>query len=740
MIFDFSDFSMEISGKAAVQDETPAFAFRKFLNEPGGAVMKVFCYFLMVFFFIGAHNSLSQKAWDYPLAPKDSVVDNYHGTQISDPYQWMENPEDSRLKKWLEDEVRLTDEYFSSIPFRESIRNYLTDVWNYEKFSVPRKEGDYIIYARNDGLQNQSVVYIQKGLDGQPEVLLDPNQFSEDGSVVLAGYDVSPDQKYVGYAISRGGSDWREFFVMDLQTRKRLPDHLQWIKFSGMAWYKDGFFYSRYDAPDTNARLKSKNEYQKLYYHRLGSLQQEDQLILEDREHPYRGFGAQVTPDEKYLIISVWEGASSGNRLYYQPLGSNSPVIRLIDTSDAHYEFVANDGESFYILTDKDAPNFHLVKVNLHNPDPGSWEEIIPEGEFKISNISFLSGRFIVEYLVDASSVVKIFDQQGKEIGEIPLPGIGTVSGFYGKPQDNETFYSFSSIIVPPTIYHYDVNNNRSTIFRKPEVKFNPNQFVVRREFYTSKDGTRIPIFLVHKKGLKMDGKRPALLYGYGGFNISMTPSFRLTILPLLEKDGVYAQACLRGGGEYGEEWHKAGMREKKQNVFDDFISAAQYLINSKITNPGRLGIYGGSNGGLLVGAVLNQRPELFKVAIAAVGVMDMLRFHKFTIGWAWVPEYGSSDNPDEFQWLIRYSPLHNIRENAPYPAILVTTADHDDRVYPAHSFKYVATLQEKYRGLNPVLLRLEQKVGHGAQTTNKVIDYYTDLWSFFFYNQGVSF
>lgn len=700
--------------------------------------MLKFTLFMTFFLICLSIQAFPQKQWNYPYAPKENIVDDYHGVKVADPYRWMENLEDPRLKKWLQEEIQLTERYFSHIPFREKIRQRLSELWNYEKYSAPRKEGEYYVFSKNEGLQNQSVIYIQKGLNGTPEVLLDPNTFSKDGSVVLTGLFFSNDMKYFGYSISRGGSDWREFYVVDFKTRQLLPDHLKWIKFSGMAWYKAGFFYSRYDAPDSSNRLKQANVFQKLYYHKLGTPQEDDQLILEDPEHPRRGFGAYVTEDEKYLIISVWEGASSGNRLYYKDLEENSGIIHLIDSADAHYNFIGHDNHSFYVLTDRNAPNFRLVRIDLQNPSSDKWVDIIPEGKNKIASVSFLNNHFIVEYLIDASSRVLVFNKSGEKIGEVPLPGIGSVSGFSGKPGDRETFYTFSSFTVPPTIYRYDVVNNKSTLFKKPKVNFDPNQYETKRVFYKSKDGTEIPLFIVHKKGLKIDGQRPTLLYAYGGFNISMTPSFRLTILPLLENNGIYALACLRGGGEYGEEWHKAGMLENKQNVFDDFIAAAEYLIKEKYTNPKKLGIFGGSNGGLLIGAVINQRPELFRVAIAAVGVMDMLRFHKFTIGWAWVNEYGSSDNPEQFKYLIKYSPLHNIRKGLPYPAVLVTTADHDDRVFPAHSFKYIATLQEKYKGPNPALLRVETQVGHGAQTTNKIIDYYTDLWSFFFYNLDI--
>ncbi len=678
------------------------------------------------------------KRLKYPKAKKVDVVDDYFGVKVADPYRWLEDIDSPETKAWVEAEKKLTEWYFSQIPFRDKIRQRLKELWNYERYSLPRKEGPYYIYSKNDGLQEQSVVYIQKGLDGKPEVLIDPNKFSPDGSVILTGLYFSHDLRYYGYSISRGGSDWREFFVVDFKTRRKLPDHLKWIKFSGMAWYKDGFFYCRFERPKGH-KLKEANLYQKIYYHKVGTPQSQDVLIYQDPEHPRRGFGVYVTPDEKYLIIDVWEGASSGNRLYYKELEKDSEIVKLIDRPDAHFYFVAAADGKFLVHTDWKAPNYRVVEIDLSRPERENWRTVIPETGDKLESVSYVGGKLIAIYLKDANSKVTVYDLSGRKLYDVNLPGIGTVYGFAGKPWDKEVFYVFTSFTHPPTIYRYDIEKNRSYLFKKSRVKFNPDDYVTKQVFYRSKDGTRVPLFIVHKKGLKLDGKRPTLLYGYGGFGISLRPSFRITIIPLLENDGVYAMACLRGGGEYGERWHRAGMRENKQNVFDDFIAAAEYLIKAGYTNPQRLAIYGASNGGLLIGAVVNQRPDLFRVAIAAVGVMDMLRYHKFTIGWAWVDEYGCSDNPEQFKYLIKYSPLHNIREGVEYPAILVTTADHDDRVFPAHSFKYVATLQEKYKGENPILLRVETKVGHGSVTVTKTINYYTDLLSFIFYNMGLT-
>ncbi len=698
----------------------------------------LFLGFILVFGFYACQKRAGLK---YPRAKKVNVVDDYFGTKVADPYRWMEDINSPEVKKWIEAEKKLTEEYFSKIPFRDRIRKRLRELWNYEKYSAPQKIGDdYYVFSRNSGLQEQSVVYVQKGLSGKPEVLLDPNKFSRDNSVLLAGLSFSHDLKYFSYAISRGGSDWREFFVVDFRTKKPLSDHLRWIKFSPMAWFRDGFFYSRYPQPRKGETLKQANLNQKVYYHRVGTPQSQDVLVYEDPKHPRRGFSPYVTPDEKYLIISVWEGASTGNMLYYKDLTrKNSPIIKLIDKADAHYNFVGERDGKFLILTDLDAPNYRLVEVDLKRPSKENWKTLIPESKDKLEDVSYVGGKLIATYLKDANSVVKVFSPDGKYLYDIPLPGIGTVYGFYGKPEDKETFFVYTSFTYPPTIYRYDIEKNRVELFKKPRVKFNPEDYVAKEVFYTSKDGTRVPLFIVHRKGLKMDGKRPTLLYGYGGFNIAMRPSFRLTMLPLLENGGIYAMACIRGGGEYGEKWHRAGMLENKQNVFDDFIAAAEYLIKEGYTDSRHLAIFGGSNGGLLIGAVINQRPELFRVAVAAVGVMDMLRYQKFTIGWAWVSEYGSSDNPEQFKYLIKYSPLHNIKEGLPYPAVLVTTADHDDRVFPAHSFKYIATLQEKYKGPNPVLIRIETKAGHGgASGTTRLINYYTDVLSFIFYNMGV--
>jgi len=695
------------------------------------AFLIIFCVYFS--FYLKAQNL------QYPETKKINHIDEYHGVKIADPYRWLEDLNSEETKEWIEAQNKLTNNYLSNIPYREKIKKRLTELWNYERYSTPFKVGDYYVYSKNDGLQEQNVYYIQKGINGEPEILIDPNKLSPDGSVSLSGIFFSHDNKYLSYGISRGGSDWREFYIMEVSTKKLLEDKILWSKFSGNAWYKDGFFYAKYDEPKSGEELKQSNQFQKIFYHKVGTPQTQDELILEDKENPKRLFGVNVTDDEKYLIISVSEGSSSYNLLWYKNLSANSSIIKLIDNFEAEYNFIDNIDDKFLVLTNYQAPNNKLILIDLKNPSKENWKTIIPESKNVIQNVSRIGGKLIVTYLQDASSKVSVYTESGNYLYDIKLPTLGTVLGFSGKNNDTETFYTFTSFTYPPTIYRYDVKNNKSTLFKKSNIKFNMEDYETKQIFYESKDGTKIPLFIVHKKGLKLNGDNPTLLYAYGGFNISQQPTFSIPRIPLLENNFVFALACLRGGNEYGEEWHKAGMLSNKQNVFDDFIAAAEWLIKNKYTSPEKLAIQGASNGGLLIGAVINQRPELFKVAFPMVGVMDMLRFHKFTIGWAWVSEYGSSDNPEQFEYLLKYSPLHNIK-NVEYPATLVTTADHDDRVFPAHSFKYIATLQEKNTGKNPTLIRIETKVGHGTGTsTSKSIELYTDLWSFMFFNLGIN-
>ncbi|MFO5491216.1 MAG: prolyl oligopeptidase family serine peptidase [Cuspidothrix sp.] len=684
-----------------------------------------------------------QKPLIYPTISRSNQVDEYHGTIVADPYRVLEDPDTEETKTWIEAQNQVTFTYLNEIPAREDIKQRLTKLWDYEKYGTPFKEGDNYFYFKNDGLQNQSVLYTLPTLDGQPRVLLDPNKLSEDGTVALSGISISENGQLLAYGLSISGSDWQEWKVRDITTGADLQDHLQWIKFSGASWTHDhqGFFYSRYDEPNEKTKLEDVNYYQKLYYHQLGTPQYEDILIYHRPEQKEWGFGGSVTEDGKYLIISVWLGTDSKNLVFYKDLTNpQGEVIELINKFEADYSFIGNDDNVFYFRTDLNAPKGKVIAIDIQNPTLGNWPEIIPQAVETLESVSILNNQFVADYLQDAHSQIKIFDLQGNLITEVELPGIGSVSGFSGKRHDTETFYSFTSFTTPGTIYRYDMKIGKSEIFRQPQVDFNADDYETKQIFYTSKDGTKLPMFITHKKGIKLDGNNPTYLYGYGGFNISLTPSFSVSLLIWLEMGGVYAVPNLRGGGEYGEEWHKGGMKEKKQNVFDDFIAAAEWLITSKYTQPAKLAIGGGSNGGLLVGACMTQRPDLFGAALPAVGVLDMLRFHKFTIGWAWVPEYGSAENAEDFPILSAYSPLHNLKPGTAYPATLITTADHDDRVVPAHSFKFAAALQAAHNGGAPVLIRIETKAGHGAgKPTTKIIEEAADKWGFLVRVLGIS-
>ncbi|PPJ64266.1 prolyl oligopeptidase family serine peptidase [Cuspidothrix issatschenkoi] len=684
-----------------------------------------------------------QKPLIYPTISRSNQVDEYHGTIVADPYRVLEDPDTEETKTWIEAQNQVTFTYLNEIPAREDIKQRLTKLWDYEKYGTPFKEGDNYFYFKNDGLQNQSVLYTLPTLDGQPRVLLDPNKLSEDGTVALSGISISENGQLLAYGLSISGSDWQEWKVRDITTGADLQDHLQWIKFSGASWTHDhqGFFYSRYDEPNEKTKLEDVNYYQKLYYHQLGTPQSEDILIYHRPEQKEWGFGGSVTEDGKYLIISVWLGTDSKNLVFYKDLTNpQGEVIELINKFEADYSFIGNDDNVFYFRTDLNAPKGKVIAIDIQNPTLGNWPEIIPQAVETLESVSILNNQFVADYLQDAHSQIKIFDLEGNLIREVELPGIGSVSGFSGKRHDTETFYSFTSFTTPGTIYRYDMKIGKSEIFRQPQVDFNADDYETKQIFYTSKDGTKLPMFITHKKGIKLDGNNPTYLYGYGGFNISLTPSFSVSLLIWLEMGGVYAVPNLRGGGEYGEEWHKGGMKEKKQNVFDDFIAAAEWLITSKYTQPAKLAIGGGSNGGLLVGACMTQRPDLFGAALPAVGVLDMLRFHKFTIGWAWVPEYGSAENAEDFPILSAYSPLHNLKPGTAYPATLITTADHDDRVVPAHSFKFAAALQAAHNGDAPVLIRIETKAGHGAgKPTTKIIEEAADKWGFLVRVLGIS-
>ena len=683
----------------------------------------------------------------YPATAKSDQVDEYHGTRVADPYRWLEDVDSPETAKWVEAQNALTFGYLAGIPERAAIKDRLTKLWDYPKYGVPFREGGRVFWFENSGLQNQAVLYVRDNRKAQPRVLLDPNKLSADGTVALAGLEVSDNGRLLAYAVSASGSDWQEFRVRDIETAQDLADTLKWIKFSGMSWTKDnkGFFYSRYDEPAGDA-LTGVNKFQKLYYHRIGTPQSKDVLVYERPDEPDWGFDGVVTDDGHYLIISVWQGTERNNRVYFIDLAKpksptiNAPVVKLLDDFDAAYTFIDNRGSLFYFQTNKDAPRERVVAIDNHAPRHVEWRTIIPEASDALISVDRIGDRFVASYLTDARSSIRIYGLNGRTIGEVPLPGLGTVSGISGDRGDNDFHYAFTSYLYPTSVFRYELKGGRNTLWRAPELDFDVTRYETKQVFYTSKDGTRVPMFITHRKGMPLDGTNPTMLYAYGGFNIPMTPAFAPANLVWMEMGGVYAVANLRGGGEYGTAWHEAGTKERKQNVFDDFIAAAEYLIQEKYTSPSKLAIRGGSNGGLLVGAVMTQRPELFGVALPAVGVMDMLRFHKFTIGWGWVSDYGSSDDPAAFKYLRAYSPLHNLKPGTRYPATLVTTADHDDRVVPGHSFKFAAALQEAQGGPAPTLIRIDVKAGHGAgKPTAKQIEEWADLFAFTWKNLGMS-
>ncbi len=684
----------------------------------------------------------AQMRFNYPDAKKVVQIDDYHGTKVSDPYRWLEDPDSPESRGWIDAENKVTLPYLQSLPKREELKERLTTLWNYARYTAPFKRGDKYFYYKNDGLQNQSVLYVTDSLSSSGKVLLDPNTFSKDGTVALSGLAVTEDGKTLAYGISKAGSDWREFKFLDIETGKDLSDNLKNIKFSGVSWMRDGsgVFYSRYPEPNEETKLEDANFSQKLFYHELGTDQSTDVLIYERPDDPKLGINGLVTEDGEWLLIYLRQGTSPKSQIYFKRLSDkNAPIVPLINKFENQYNYVGNVGSTFYFQTDKDATRSRLVSVNLL-ARTRVWNEVIPEAQETLTGVSFINDQFVADYLKDAYSQIRIYSRDGKFIRNVELPGIGSAGGFGGRREDTETFYTYSSYNAPPTIYRYDMKTGNSTLFRKAEVDFDSSAYEVKQVFYPSKDGTKIPMFIVAKKGIKLDGTNPTLLYGYGGFNISMTPGFSVSRLVWLEMGGVYAVANLRGGGEYGEKWHMAGTKANKQNVFDDFISAAEWLIANKYTSSRKLAIQGGSNGGLLVGAVLNQRPDLFGAALPAVGVMDMLRFHKFTIGWAWTSDYGSPDDAQDFKALYAYSPLHNIKKGTRYPAVLITTADHDDRVVPAHSFKYAATLQAAQAGDAPVLIRIETDAGHGAgKPTSKIIEEVADTYAFLMQNLGMN-
>ncbi len=688
--------------------------------------------------------SSSDPRLSYPVTKRIDHVDNYHGTTVADPYRWLEEDNSPERAAWVEAQNKVTFGYLERIPFRGQLAARLEKLFNYPKYSAPARRGEYFFFTKNDGLQNQSVWYVQKGLDGPPEVLIDPNKFSADGTSRLGTFSLSKEGKKAVYGISKGGSDWQEYFVLDISAKKTQSDKLEWVKVSSVAWAGDGFHYSRYPAPEKGKELTSKNENHQVFFHKLGTEQSADELVYEDKANAERFHVVETTDDERFAILTISDRGkgTKGNSLFFRDVAkgvkSFTPIVPEI--GDNSYGVIDNVGDKFLIETDHNAPNGRIFLFDPKNPDEKNWKEVIPEKAEPLQSSGTAGGKLFVSYLKDVTTRAYVYSFDGKLENEIKLPGLGAAGGFGGRPDDKFIFYTFTSFNFPPTIYKYDIATKKSTLFRQPEIPgFQATDYETKQVFYNSKDGTRVPMFLVYKKGLKLNGNNPTLLYGYGGFNSVTAPAFSSLRMALLEQGVVYASANMRGGGEYGEKWHEAGIKLKKQNVFDDFIAAAEYLIANKYTSSEKLAIQGGSNGGLLVGAVMNQRPELFKVAIPQVGVMDMLRFHKFTIGSNWIADYGSSDKPDEFKALYAYSPLHNLKAGGKYPAALITTADHDDRVVPAHSFKYASALQAAQGGDAPILIRIDTKSGHGASNTKKAIETTADIYSFILYNLGVT-
>lgn len=682
--------------------------------------------------------SAEEKKLNYPATKKVEVVDEYHGTKVPDPYRWLEDDvrKSKEVAEWVEAENKVTNAFLESIPEREAIKKRITDLWNYEKIGAPSKHGGKYFFSKNNGLQNQSVFFVQDSLDGEPRMLLDPNTWSKDGTIALSGMAISDDAKYLAFGKAVAGSDWNTWHVLEIATGKQLDDELKWVKFSGASWMKDnsGFFYSRFPEPAKDAAFQSLNENQALYFHKLGTPQSEDKLIYKTPEHPRWTIGGGVTEDDRFLIISIGDGTTSRKvRIAYQDFkDTNEGIKDLVPNHDNKFNFLGNDGGVFYFQTDFNAPKYQVIAIDTKNPDKKNWKTIIPEANETLDGVDLTGDQFICSYLKDAKTAVKVYDLQGKHIRDVELPGIGTAAGFGGKRTDKETFYTFLSFTTPPTVFRYDIPTGKSTLLRQPKVKFDPADYEVKQVFYASKDGTKVPMFIAHKKGIKLDGTNPTLLYGYGGFNISLTPAFSISRMQWMEMGGVLAVANLRGGGEYGDAWHRAGTKKQKQNVFDDFIAAAEYLIAEKYTSKKKIAIQGGSNGGLLVGACMTQRPDLYGACLPAVGVMDMLRFQQFTAGRFWTDDYGSSENSEDFQPLLAYSPYHNLKPGVEYPPTMVTTADTDDRVVPGHSFKFAARLQECHKGPNPVLIRIETKAGHGAgKPTSKAIEEVADQWAF---------
>ncbi|MFO0855884.1 MAG: prolyl oligopeptidase family serine peptidase [Phycisphaerales bacterium] len=705
---------------------------------------------------------MAQHPWTYPQARMESVTDTYYGVQVADPYRWLEDPDSTDSRAWIDAEVALTKSYLDGVPQREQIESRIRELWNFEKFGTPFKQGGKYFWSYNSGLQNQGVYFVANSLTDAGTLLLDPNKLKADGTMALAGMSITDDAKYMAYGIAEAGSDWNTWKVRDVATGQDLPDVINWVKFSGASWTNDGagFFYSRFDEPKNGNALTNENYFQKLYFHKLGTPQSDDVLVYQETDEAKKdwGFGGGVTEDGKYLVINVSQGTDPKNRVYIKEIAptnntkeslGDGKVTKLLDEMDASYEYVGNDGSVFYFNTNLNAPRGRIIAINLNQPERSNWKEIIPQSDATLTGVSMVGNNFFANYLRDAKSEIKVFDVAGKFVRNVDLPGIGTAGGFGGKRTDNETFYSFAGFTTPTRIYRYDLATGTSTLFKEAKVAFNPDAYTTEQVFYTSKDGTKVPMFITYKKGLEKNGNNPTLLYGYGGFNISITPSFSITNLVWMEMGGVYASANMRGGGEYGEEWHRAGTLTQKQNVFDDFIAAGEWLIKNKYTTNKKLAIRGGSNGGLLIGACMTQRPDLFGACLPEVGVLDMLRFHRFTIGHAWRSDYGAADKypnendpnnkfgtEEQFKALLAYSPLHNIKKGVCYPPTMIMTGDHDDRVVPAHSFKFAAALQaaqgKNENCSNPTLIRIDVRAGHGAgKPTEKIIEEAADRWAF---------
>ena len=681
----------------------------------------------------------------YPESKKVEQFDNYFGVKVADPYRWLEDENSPETTRWVEEQNKVTFAYLDRIPYRAQLKERLTKLYNYERYTAPYRRGEYYFFTKNDGLQNQNVVYFQKGIDGKPEVFLDPNKFSAEGTTKLGALSVARDAKYAAYCKSAGGSDWLDCYVMEVATKKQLADELKWVKVSDLAWAGGGFYYSRYDAPEKGKELTSKNENHKVYFHRVGTPQSEDELAFEDKANPQRFHIVTATDDERFAVMEVSDRGKGkkGNALFYRDAKAGDRVWKPIvgEVADSSFYIVDNVGDKLLIETDHKAPNGRVFLFDPKSPSEKDWKDVLPERAEPLQGANTGGGKLFARYLKDVTTRAYVYSLDGKLENEVQLPTLGIASGLGGQKDERFVFYTFSSFNFAPSIYRYDIAARKSTLWRAPQIPgFRPDDYEVKQVFFNSKDGTRVPMFVVHRKGLKLDGRNPTLLYGYGGFNASTTPSFSALRLALLEQGFVYVSANMRGGGEYGEKWHEAGTKLKKQNVFDDFIGAAEWLVANRYTSSDRLAIHGVSNGGLLVGAVANQRPELFKAVIQQAGVMDMLRFHKFTIGWNWVADYGSSEaNEAEFKALYAYSPIHNLKPGTKYPATLTTTADHDDRVVPAHSFKYAAALQEAQAGDNPVLIRIDTRSGHGASSTTKAIEQTTDIYAFLMHNLGVT-